>query len=172
MAPAWAKPRQQGRITWEDVLLLLRQIVDALEYAHQRGIVHRDLKPANILLDPRKGVLLADFGFARVVGQFSMSASISDGLIGTPAYIAPEIWEERESTPQTDIYALACVVYEILMGEVLFGGKTPVGMMKQHILEGARLPQQWPQGDPAGLGAVLSPMWCVGRYGVAEERGS
>jgi len=153
-----------GRFTWAETLLLLQQVADALDYAHGEGIVHRDLKPANILLDPRTGAVLTDFGFAKLVGESSMSLSLSGGVMGTPAYIAPEIWDGQDPTAQSDIYALGCVVYELLTGERLFEGKTPSVVMRKHLLDGPQFPAGWPEGAPQGVEDVL-------RKALAREPG-
>ena len=145
----------QGRFPWEDTLDILRQVSDALAYAHEEGVVHRDIKPHNILLDERSGPMLSDFGFARLVGTSTLTQSLSGGIVGTPAYIAPEIWEGVKATPATDVYALACVVYEMLTGEVLFGGETPMVVMRAHD-RGAQLPEEWPIDVPPDVGRVLA----------------
>ena len=142
------------RFPWEEMLQILKQVGDALRYAHAEGVIHRDIKPDNILLDERSGAMLSDFGFARLVGTSSMTQSISGGIVGTPAYMAPEIWEDAEATPATDVYALGCVVYEMLTGKPLFGGSTPMAVMRAHD-QGAHLPQAWPVDIPQELGAVL-----------------
>lgn len=142
------------RYSWEEMLQLLQQVGDALRYAHAEGVIHRDIKPDNILLDERSGALLSDFGFARLVGTSSMTQSISGGIVGTPAYMAPEIWEGAEATPATDVYALGCVVYEMLTGKALFGGSTPMAVMRAHD-QGAHLPQEWTAEVPQELGKVL-----------------
>jgi serine/threonine protein kinase len=145
---------ERGRLSWDETLDILAQVADALDYAHGEGILHRDLKPGNILLDPRRGAVLTDFGFARLVGESSMSTSVSRGVVGTPQYIAPEIWDGQEATSQTDLYALACIAYEMLTGEVLFGGKTPIQVMRAHD-RGPQFPARWPQGIPTGVADVL-----------------
>ena len=146
---------ERGRLSWDEMVDILAQVADALDYAHGEFIIHRDLKPGNILLDERSGAMLTDFGFARLVGESSMSVSLSGGVVGTPAYIAPEVWDGETSTLQTDLYALACVVYEMLTGEVLFGGKTPSVVMRKHLLDGPQFPAEWPEGVPAGVAEVL-----------------
>jgi serine/threonine-protein kinase len=144
-----------GRITWEETLAIIRPVCDALAYAHGEGVVHRDIKPHNILLDKRSGAMLTDFGFARLVGTSSLTQSISGGIVGTPAYIAPEIWEGVDATPATDVYALACVTYEMLSGETLFGGKTPMAVMRAHD-RGAQLPEEWPIDVPSDIGDIMA----------------
>jgi eukaryotic-like serine/threonine-protein kinase len=146
---------QQGPLPWPQALTILQQVAGALDYAHQQDVIHRDLKPANILLDPHRGAILTDFGFARSISANSVSLSISGGIVGTPSYIAPEVWQDKPVSPATDVYALACIVPELLTGKVLFQGSTPAAVMTQHIMEGPRLPESWPKGVPAGIGSTL-----------------
>ena len=149
---------EHGRLPWGEALAILGQVAAALDDAHGQGVLHRDLKPANILLDPQRGAILTDFGFARLVGESSMSVSLSGGVVGTPAYIAPEVWDGEEPTAQTDIYSLGCVAYEMLTGEVLFAGKTPSMVIKKHTVDGPSLPDDahWPAGVPNGVFKVLA----------------
>jgi serine/threonine-protein kinase len=140
---------ERGRLPWEETLDVLGQVAEALDYAHDEGILHRDLKPANVLLDPRRGAILTDFGFAKLVSQSSLSVSISGGVVGTPAYIAPEVWDGEGATRQTDVYALACIAYEMLTGQVLFAGRTPSEMMRKHLIDGPK----FEMGEDVGLQA-------------------
>ena len=142
------------RLPWSETLHLFQPICAALDYAHGQGVIHRDLKPANILLDPESGPLLTDFGFARLLSDNSMSMSLSGGVLGTPSYIAPEVWELAQADAPVDIYALGCIIYEMLTGKTLFGGKTPMQAMHAHDL-GPRYPATWPQDTPGDLSAVL-----------------
>jgi serine/threonine-protein kinase len=75
--------------------------------------------------------------------------------VGTPHYIAPEAWEGQTATPQTDIYALGCILYEMLTGEKVFKGETPPMVMMAHF-KPLVLPQVWPKGMPSGVAGVLS----------------
>lgn len=145
---------EKQRLSWEESLQILNKVGDALAYAHDEGVIHRDLKPDNILLDERSGALLTDFGFARLVGTSSLTQSISGGIVGTPAYIPPEIWEGVKSTSATDVYALACVTYEMLTGEVLFGGETPMAIMRAHD-QGAVMSDAWPDTVPDEIRSIL-----------------
>ena len=146
---------EKERLSWKETLRILNEVGDALAYAHEEGIIHRDLKPDNILLDERSGALLTDFGFARLVGTSSLTQSISGGIVGTPAYIPPEIWEGATARPATDVYALACVIYEMLTGKILFGGETPMAIMRAHD-KGAMIPDIWPETVPEELKDILA----------------
>lgn len=155
---------KSGRLPFTRALDILRQIGAALDYAYSRPqkLIHRDIKPGNILFDqdPHGGrddiARLADFGFARALRESgSISTSVSGGLIGTPAYMAPEIWRERQYTKATDVYSLACLFFEMITGKVLFEGDSPAVVMTHHVLDGPQLPANWPQGVPAGIERVL-----------------
>jgi serine/threonine-protein kinase len=146
---------RRGRFSWRETLDLLQPVCGALDYAHSRGVVHRDLKPANILVDRARGPVLTDFGFARLVGESSASLSASGGILGTPAYIAPEIWELDAAEPAADVYALGCIAYEMLTGEVLFAGKTPMQAMRAHD-RGPQFPEAWSEGVPERIEFVLN----------------
>jgi serine/threonine protein kinase len=145
---------ERGHLPWEESIRILNEVGDALAYAHGTGVIHRDIKPDNILFDKRSGAMLTDFGFARLVGTSSLTQSISGGIVGTPAYIPPEIWEDAPATPATDVYALGCVVYEMLTGKTLFEGSTPMAIMRAHD-RGAHLPDEWPVEIPSDVHKVL-----------------
>jgi eukaryotic-like serine/threonine-protein kinase len=115
--------REAGRLPPQQVGRYLRQVAAALDYAHRRGLVHRDIKPQNLLLradDDR--LLLADFGIAKLLSA-SRTAHSRTGVVGTLAYMAPEQFQCRP-VPATDIYALGCVLFQLLTGEVPYPGPT------------------------------------------------
>ena len=123
-----------GALPWEEALKITEQVAGALQFAHAQGLVHRDVKPQNIMLGEKDGAVLTDFGLVKALHSSGMSSTTS--LIGTPSYIAPEIWEgENARPPLSDQYALACVVGEMLTGKVLFGGTTPAIMKKASVRE-------------------------------------
>jgi len=108
--------KREGRLSSVNAADLMRQIVDALAKAHAAGIIHRDLKPSNILIDEAGKPRVMDFGIAaRLDAQVPKGASV--GLIGTPAYMAPEYVEQQRITPQLDIYAAGLLLLEMLSGE-------------------------------------------------------
>ena len=145
---------ERGKLPWAEAIEILAAVADGLDYAHAQGVLHRDLKPANILMDPERGPMLTDFGLAKLAGESSMSMTASGSVVGTPHYIAPEVWEGQGTTAQADIYALGCVLYEMLTGEKVFKGETPPAVMMAHFKPLA-LPAVWPKGVPAGVAPIL-----------------
>jgi eukaryotic-like serine/threonine-protein kinase len=149
---------RESALPYERALAIFKQIADALEYAHSLNLVHRDIKPGNILLDSQGNAYLTDFGFAKSLASADSSTTMTmtGGILGTPAYMAPETWDGKGWTPAADVYSLACVFFEMLMGRPLFDGDTPTRLMKQHIIEGPQFPETWPEGIPAGLTNYLN----------------
>src|SRR3990170_921707 len=104
---------QKGRgLAAERVLEVIRPVCSALNYAHRMGVVHCDVKPGNIMVHRNGTVLVTDFGIARM----TESATATMVGLGTPAYMAPELVRGQDPTPQTDVYALGVVLYEMLTG--------------------------------------------------------
>jgi WD40 repeat protein len=125
-----------GRLSIDLLVGLLDQIGGALTVAHRRGIVHRDLKPANILLDEDGNAYLADFGIAKDTGKrISLYQTDASTVVGSPAYISPEQVKAEPITPQTDIYSLGVMLYEILTGQLPFQASTPIALMFMHVNE-------------------------------------
>jgi serine/threonine protein kinase len=125
----------KGPFPFNEALKYAEQICDALATAHLQGIVHRDLKPGNILLS-KKGIKLVDFGLAQIEagpGDATVAQLTGEGVVmGTPAYMAPEQYEGKRADNRSDIYALGCVVYEMLTGNRVVAGRTPLA----HPFEG------------------------------------
>ncbi|MDO8666603.1 MAG: serine/threonine-protein kinase, partial [Gemmatimonadales bacterium] len=114
---------REKQLPVEDAVRIAREVADALEYAHQQGVVHRDIKPENILLHGGHA-MVADFGIALAVSSVGGTRMTETGMsLGTPHYMAPEqAMGEREITPKADVYALGCVLYEMLTAEPPFVG--------------------------------------------------
>ena len=148
---------EDGPMPFERALEVLNQVANALDYAHKENLVHRDVKPGNILFDEKGNAYLTDFGFAKSLASADSSTtmSLTGGVLGTPAYMAPEAWDGEGWTPAADVYSLACVFYEMIMGKALFDGDSPTRLMKQHVIEGARFPEQWPIGVSEGINPIF-----------------
>lgn len=129
---------QQRPLPIDESVRIALQVASALDYAHGRGVVHRDIKPENILIEDGE-VLLTDFGLART-GQPSTDVGKTDpGLaVGTPVYMSPEQAAGLPSDARADIYALACVLYEMIDGEPPFSGRTAQAVLARHRTEPPR----------------------------------
>lgn len=127
--------KTRGTLSLERTSAYLSQICEALDYAHSKGIIHRDLKPSNILLDENNQAVLADFGISRIrisnnpYDQVTLTGT--DIVLGTPAYMAPEMFRTREFDYSVDIYALGIILYEMLSGDLPFKGRE-IDLMEQH----------------------------------------
>jgi serine/threonine protein kinase len=132
---------------------IIEQIASALHAAHSTGLVHRDVKPSNILLDRNDFAYLIDFGIARTAQDTRLTSA--GAAIGTWAYMAPERFSTGESQPSSDIYALACVLYECLTGEQPFPGSTLEQVAVGHMVGPPPRPSQH-AGIPATLDQVIA----------------
>ena len=124
---------RDGPLQPEVTLRILEQIGSALGAAHRAGVIHRDLKPANVLLDADHNAYLADFGIAKNLSNALPLEMQVDALAGTPEYIAPEQIRSEFVSPQTDIYCLGVMMYELLTGTVPYRGPTPIETMHQQL---------------------------------------
>lgn len=120
-----------GPLSIAEIERIIRQVADALEYAHSRGIIHRDFKPSNVLLDEQGNTYLADFGLAKVT-EATMQIT-GTGILGTPTYMAPEQAEPGDLTPAADVYALGVTVFQMLTGRVPYEAPTPLGVVLAHV---------------------------------------
>ena len=136
-----ASLRENGRWEPSEAARLVDQIASALEAAHKQGVVHRDLKPANILLDEENNAFLSDFGIAKELGT-EAGVTQTGAIVGTPAYITPEQVQSQPVTPQTDIYSLGVVLYELLVGGHPFPD-TPTGELVVKLISAAPWGWKW-----------------------------
>jgi serine/threonine-protein kinase len=129
-----ARLRREKQLPLDDAIQFAREIADALAYAHQQGVIHRDIKPANILLEAGHAVL-ADFGIAQAVAEVDDARLTGSGVtLGTPAYMSPEQASgQGELDGRSDQYSLACVLYEMLVGQPPFTGPTEESVVRQHL---------------------------------------
>lgn len=133
---------------------IIEQVASALHHAHRSGLVHRDVKPSNILLGENDFAYLIDFGIARTAEETGVTAT--GAAIGTWAYMAPERFNTGEIHPSSDIYALACVLYECLTGQQPFPGKTLEQIASGHIFTPPPRPSEKSGTVPSALDQVIA----------------
>jgi len=150
---------QQQRLTLRESLEITAQVLQALVAAHQAGIVHRDIKPENILIDREELVKVADFGLARATGSNNSSASAA--LLGTVAYISPEVVTRGHADERSDLYSLGVVLFEMLTGRQPFLGEQPVHIAFQHVHEDIPAPSAIVSGIPRELDSLVT--WAAAR---------
>ncbi len=129
---------RETQLPIEDALQLTEQVASALDYAHRHDVIHRDIKPENIML--HEGVaMVTDFGIALAVKAAGGERLTETGLsLGTPAYMSPEqVAGDRDVDARSDIYSLACVLYEMLAGDPPFTGATPQVILARHVTDPA-----------------------------------
>ncbi len=163
---------RERQIGVEDAVRIAREAADALEYAHRHGVVHRDIKPENILLSDRHA-LVGDFGIARAIGAGSLTQT--GVTVGTPAYMSPEQAGGGEVDARTDIYALGCVLYEMLVGERPFSGPSTAVVLSRVMTEAPRPIRATRPTTPAALEAAVSRAMArvpADRYGSAADLAS
>jgi serine/threonine-protein kinase len=129
---------REEKLAVREAIRLTDQIASALSHAHERGLVHRDIKPENILLAGDQAIV-ADFGIARAVEVAGGERLTGTGLaVGTPAYMSPEqAMGSGEVDARSDVYALGCVVYEMVSGRAPFEGATPQELLAKHAVDTA-----------------------------------
>ena len=137
--PTLADRIAAGRLSQEEALAIARQIIEALEYAHDRGVVHRDLKPSNIKINSDGVVKVLDFGLAKLMEQgqgdeFATTATAESltekgTIIGTVAYMSPEQAEGKKVDPRSDIFSFGSVLYEMVTGRHAFQGNSKISTL-------------------------------------------
>jgi Tol biopolymer transport system component len=157
----------------DEALQIFREVADALGYAHRQGIVHRDIKPENILFAAGHAVV-ADFGIARAVTEAGGDSLTQTGLtVGTPAYMSPEqATGAQELDSRTDLYSLACVLYEMLTGETPYTGPTPLAVVAKKLSEPLPRVSVVREAVPVSVEAALTKALSrtpADRYRTAEE---
>ncbi|MCC7369467.1 MAG: protein kinase [Chloroflexi bacterium] len=145
--------RKEGAVPLDRVVVMLRQVASALDYAHARGVVHRDIKPSNIIVGPDDEVTLIDFGIARAMDESRLTRV--GMVVGTFEYMAPEIVTEGGGSPGADRYALGVVAYQMLTGRTPFGGESAHSIMYKQVHETPPPPTRFRGDLPPGVDVVL-----------------
>ena len=123
----------QGTFSVRETLRVIAETLDGLSSAHRAGVVHRDIKPENILINDRGHVQITDFGLAKAASQATLSST--GMLLGTAAYLAPEMIEHNQATAQGDLYSVGIMAWEMLAGKVPFDSDNPVTLVFKHVHE-------------------------------------
>ena len=131
------------------------QVLDALAHAHQKGIIHRDIKPQNVIVTPRGRAKLTDFGIARDVAATTRTFAGSNTVMGSVHYISPEQARGEDVTEASDIYSCAIMLYEMLTGQVPFGGDNSVAIALKHLQEDITPPAEINPKIPSALSDVV-----------------
>ncbi|MDQ3308084.1 MAG: protein kinase, partial [Actinomycetota bacterium] len=157
-----------GRLTLRDVvrdeaplpttraLAVFEEILKAIAAAHESGVIHRDVKPENVLIDPRGRVKVADFGLARAISSTTTATATGGVLMGTVAYLAPELVTEGRSDARSDVYALGVLLYELLTGAKPHHGDSPIQVAYKHVHEDVPPPSRLVDGVPPYLDAFVA----------------
>jgi serine/threonine protein kinase len=152
----------------EELIRPMRQVSQALDYAHMQGIIHRDLKPGNIMLDEGGNAYLSDFGIARVMG----SDLTGSAIIGTPAYMSPEQAHGIAIDGRSDIYSLGVVLFELITGREPYQAETPMALLLKHMNEPMPPARDFREGVSDSVEEVLAKATDKdpdGRYSSAKE---
>jgi serine/threonine-protein kinase len=147
---------REGAWPVDRTIRVLRDVADALAYAHARGVVHRDIKPDNILIDRASGrPMVTDFGIARAAAG-EQRLTVTGVAVGTPAYMSPEqALGEREVDGRSDLYSLAVVGYHMLTGDTPFKAANTPAMLVKHVSERPRPIRERRPEVPAFLGVAI-----------------
>ena len=136
----------------QQVVDIFRQILAGLNYAHEHGVIHRDIKPANIMITFDGAIKLADFGVSKLIGP---AASSSGVVVGTPSYMAPEQVLGRAVDGRSDLFALGCVLYEVVTGEKAYSGDSATAVMYKIVHQAPIPPASLRPGMDTGLEKVV-----------------
>jgi serine/threonine-protein kinase len=157
--PTLAELLAKGPLDVREALSIARQIAEALEEAHAKGVIHRDLKPANVKITPEGRVKVLDFGLAKALADEKADSALEDSptrirtvesagvILGTAGYMSPEQARGHVVDKRSDVWAFGCVLYEMLVGQRLFGGPSATDALAAVLTvepDWSRLPQQTP----------------------------
>ena len=144
---------ERGVLTAREAFSVIEPVLDALAAAHRLGIVHRDVKPENVVLTDEGRVKVADFGLARAA---TAHTSTGDVVMGTVAYLAPELVVRGVSDTRSDVYAAGIMLFEVLTGRQPFGGDAPIQVAYQHVNDQVPAPSSIAPQVPAALDDVVA----------------
>jgi beta-lactam-binding protein with PASTA domain/tRNA A-37 threonylcarbamoyl transferase component Bud32 len=147
--------RDEGPLLPERAAEIAADVAKALERAHGAGLVHRDIKPSNIMLTSFGQTKVTDFGIVRALGGDGESTMTQTGMvIGTASYLSPEQAQGNPVDARSDVYALGCVLYEMLTGQTPFTGDTPLSIAYKQVREDPKQPSTVNPDVPSGMDAI------------------
>ena len=161
-----------GPLPVNRTVAIVGQVAEGLAHAHEHGVLHRDVKPSNILLTPTDFVYLVDFGIAYRTDGTDPGLTATGMTIGTWAYMAPERYDAGLVDQRSDVYSLACVLAECLLGRRQFDGTGPASLMKAHLVAEPPRPSRERPDVPAALDDVIARGMAkdpARRYGSTRE---
>ncbi len=145
---------REGALSPRVAVSVASQVLSALSHAHERGIIHRDVKPQNVIITPSGRAKLTDFGIARDVASTTRTFA-GTNVIGSVHYLSPEQARGDEVTTESDIYSCGIMLYEMLLGEVPFGGENSVAIALKHLHEEITTPMEADPKIPRALSDII-----------------
>ncbi|MET8474169.1 protein kinase [Streptomyces sp. NPDC006422] len=139
----------------EQALIIVSGVLEALAYSHQHGIVHRDIKPANVIITNTGAVKVMDFGIARALHGAQSTMTQTGMVMGTPQYLSPEQALGKAVDHRSDLYAVGCLLYELLALRPPFTGETPLSVVYQHVQDTPVLPSEVLDEVPPELNGLV-----------------
>lgn len=161
-----ARIQENGPLTIDNVIRVAAEVGSALDALHANGIMHRDVKASNVLIDPDGAAQLTDFGLAK--GRAMTVLTRPGVVIGTLDYLAPEIIRGEAATPDSDLYSLACLVYESLTGRTPFADKRGFAMAAAHLTQ--EPPDPRAARPEANAGFAMALMAALGKDPAQRPR--
>ncbi|WP_106850224.1 Stk1 family PASTA domain-containing Ser/Thr kinase [Blastococcus sp. Marseille-P5729] len=147
--------RQEEVLEPPQAMRITAEICGALDFSHRNGIVHRDVKPGNVMITPAGRVKVMDFGIARAVSDTAATMTATAAVVGTAQYLSPEQARGESVDARSDVYAVGCVLYELLTGAPPFVGDSPVAVAYQHVREIPKLPSSVNPSVPRDLDSIV-----------------
>lgn len=146
---------RSGPVPVTEAVEVTARLLGVLAAAHARGLVHRDVKPTNVLLPDDGGVKLADFGIAKALDDATSGLTSPGTVVGTVGYVAPELVEGRAASPASDVYAVGCLLFELLTGRPPYLHESPLSVAYAHVREPVPDVREHRPDVPPGLAAVI-----------------
>ncbi|HET6743992.1 MAG TPA: serine/threonine-protein kinase [Kribbella sp.] len=128
-----AELAESGSLPWDRAVTIVEQAAAGLAVAHAQDVVHRDIKPSNLMIAADGTVKVADFGIAQMAGAEANELTVTGEILGSPPYLAPERARGLQAGPEADVYALGCVLYQLVTGRPPFVGDHPAAVLYQHV---------------------------------------